>query len=175
MGFDVEQMLINLQTSLNPLYKLGTATAYLLGIMYAFKALYSLKVYGELRTMMASRTSFKDPMYHLVIAGMLLYLPTGFSVIMNTTFGYSNVLAYDQFPSSDGRDLSVAAQVILEIVQVIGIYAFVRGWVLLARSAGEGGQQGLFGKGIVHVFGGVFGINIVGTFNVIASTFGITF
>jgi len=172
--YNVEDMLTSLQSSLGPLYQLATGSAYLIGISFALKGIYDLKVYGDMRTMMSSNASIKGPLITLFVAAMCIYLPTGFEIMMNTTFGYSSVMAYEQFPTSGGGTLSVSAQVLLQIVQVIGAYAFVRGWVLLARSATQGGH-GIFGKGLIHVVGGVFAMNIVGTFNVIAATFGITF
>ncbi|MDF1678748.1 MAG: type IV secretion protein IcmC, partial [Legionellaceae bacterium] len=87
-------ILINLANSLLPVQNLITGAAYLIGIAFALKALYSLKVYGEARTMQSSSSSIKEPVFYLLIAGMLIYFPTGFEVIMNTTFGYSNVLSY---------------------------------------------------------------------------------
>jgi len=56
-------------------------------------------------------------------------------------------------------------------IQIIGLVAFVRGWMMIAKSASQGGhQQGGFGKGMMHVFGGVMAINIVSTLNVINET-----
>ena len=94
---------------------------------------------------------------------------------MNSTFGYHNVMQYSEFPSSSGNSLSPSAQILLNIVQVVGAFAFVKGWVLLSRSAGQGAQQGMFGKGMMHVVGGVMAMNVVGTFNIVANTFNITF
>jgi intracellular multiplication protein IcmC len=56
------------------------------------------------------------------------------------------------------------------IIRVIGLIAFVRGWVLIARSASQGQPPGGTGKGLIHVFGGILAINIVGTLNMINTT-----
>jgi intracellular multiplication protein IcmC len=56
-------------------------------------------------------------------------------------------------------------------IQIIGLVAFIRGWMMIAKSASQGGhQQGGFGKGMMHIFGGVMAINIVSTLNVINQT-----
>jgi len=172
MALDASQMLINLGSSVGPMYQLVTGGAYLIGILFAVKALYQLKVYGEMRTMMGGQTSLKEPLMYLFVAGVFIYLPTGFSMMMETTFGYDNPLAYDQWPSANGVSLSAASIVILSIVQLIGVIAFVRGWVLLAK----GGQQGGgIGKGLVHIFGGVIAMNIVGAAVIISNTLGVQF
>lgn len=174
-SYNATDMLLNLQKSLPYLANLAIGGAYLMGVSFLFKGLYDLKIYGESRTMMSGNTNLKGPLFTLLAGVMCIFSPSAFSVLMESTFGYSSVLAYDQFPTASGDSLTPAAIVILQIIQVVGIYAFVRGWVLLARSATSQGAHGLFGRGIAHVVGGVFAINIVGTCNVIAATFGITF
>jgi intracellular multiplication protein IcmC len=173
--YNATDMLLNLQKSLPYLANLAIGGAYVMGISFIIKGIYDLKVYGESRTMMSGNTNLKGPLFTLLAGIMCIFSPSAFTVFMESTFGYSSVLAYDQFPTSSGESLSASAIVVLQIIQVIGVYAFVRGWALLARSASSQGAHGLFGKGLAHVVGGVFAINIVGTFNVIAATFGITF
>lgn len=173
---DVSQMILNLGTSIDPIYRMVTGVAYLLGVIFAFKALYHLKIYGELRTMMSSNTSIKEPLAYLFVAAIFIYIPTGFHMVMMSTFGYENPLAYSSWPSAGGIDLNPTSIVILRIIQLIGVIAFVRGWVLLARSASQagGGQGGSFGKGLIHVVGGVFAMNIVGTAVIISNTLGLS-
>jgi len=165
-------VLINIAKSLIPVQNLITGAAYLVGIAFALKALYSLKIYGESKTMMSSNTSIKDPLFHLMIAGFLIFFPTGFEVMMNSTFGYSNVLAYSDSTVTDamfGGNSQLGNAVVI-IFQTIGLYAFTRGWILIARAASQGQQPGGTGKGLMHVFGGVLAVNIVGTVDVLKST-----
>lgn len=169
-------VLNNLANSLMPVQKLITGGAYVIGCMFLFKAIYSLKVYGEARTMMSSNTSAKEPIVYLAVGALLIYFPSTFDIMMQTTFGYTNVLQYAPVNSSNqvfntlfgsgstvGRPLTI-------IIQVIGLIAFVRGWVLIARSASQGQPPGGTGKGLMHVFGGILAINIVGTINIINNT-----
>ncbi len=165
-------VLVNLANSLLPVQNLITGAAYVIGIAFALKAIYSLKVYGEARTMQASSSSIKEPIFYLAIAGLLIYFPTGLDIVMNTTFGYSNVLAYgdsDVLTSAFGGDSEVGNALVI-VFQTIGLYAFVRGWVLIARASGQGQQPGGTGKGLMHVFGGILAVNIVGTVEMINNT-----
>lgn len=169
-------VLINIANSMAPVQKLITGGAYLMGCAFLFKAIYSLKVYGEARTMMSSSSSVKEPIVYLIVGAVLIYFPTAFSVVMQTSFGYSNVLAYAPVNSkSSALDTlfgngSVVGRPLTMIIQVIGLVAFVRGWVLVARSASQGQPPGGVGKGFVHIFGGTLAINIVGTLNMINNT-----
>lgn len=168
-------ILNNLANSLAPVERLITGGAYLMGCAFLFKAIYSLKVYGESRTMMSNNASIKEPLVYLFIGAIFIYFPTAFAVLMQTSFGYSNVLQYAPISSQNdsmntlfgnaavGRPLTM-------LIQVIGLVAFFRGWVLIARSASQGQPPGGTGKGLVHVFGGILAINIVGTINMVNNT-----
>lgn len=165
-------VLINLANSLLPVQSLITGAAYLIGIAFALKALYSLKVYGEAKTMQTSSSSIKEPIFYLAIAGLLIYFPTGVDIVMNTTFGYSNILSYgdsDVLNSAFDGDSEVGNAFVI-IFQTIGLYAFVRGWVLIARASSQGQPPGGTGKGLMHVFGGILAVNIVGTVEMVNNT-----
>lgn len=174
---DQVDILTNIANTLIPVQKLISGGAYLMGVAFALKAVYTLKSYGEARSMMSSSTNIKEPLVYFIVAGMLIYLPTAFQVFMNSTFGYSNVLAYAPV-NSNSQALntlfgsgSAAGRPLALIIQTIGLIAFIRGWVLIARSSSQGGQQpGGVGKGFIHVFGGIMAMNIVGTLQIINNT-----
>ncbi|KGP62562.1 type IV secretion protein IcmC [Legionella norrlandica] len=169
-------ILANIANQLEPVQKLITGAAYLIGCAFLFKAIYSLKVYGEARTMMSSNTSIKEPVVYLMVGALLIYFPSGLSTVMQTTFGYANPLQYAPVDSNSPAlstlfgSGSIVGRPLTMIIQVIGLIAFVRGWVLIARSASQGQPPGGTGKGLIHVFGGILAINIVGTVNMINNT-----
>jgi intracellular multiplication protein IcmC len=168
-------VLSNLAQSLIPVQRMVTGAAYVIGLTFAIKALMTLKAHADNRSQMSSG-GLKEPLLYFLVSAMLIYLPSGFEVLMNTTFGYSNVLAYA--PVSTHSTLldslfgagSGLGQTLTIIIQTIGVIAFVRGWVLIARSATQGQGQGGVGKGITHVFGGILAMNIVGTMEIINNT-----
>lgn len=168
-------ILNNIASNLAPVEKLITGAAYLIGISFAFKALYSLKMYGEARTMMSSNTSMKEPLVYFAVAAIFIYFPTGLDIMLNSTFGDSNILSFtngsnNQTTNSLFGSGSPVAWALRIIIQTIGLAAFVRGWILVARSASQGQPPGGTGKGLVHVLGGILAINIVGTVNMINNT-----
>lgn len=169
-------ILMNIANSLASVERLITAAAYLMGCAFLFKAIYSLKVYGESRTMMSSSASMKEPIVYLIVGAVFIYFPSAFSAVMQSSFGYSNVLQYAPINSKSSTldtlfgSGSVVGRPLTMLIQVIGLVAFVRGWVLIARSASQGQPPGGVGKGFVHVFGGTLAINIVGTLNMINNT-----
>lgn len=169
-------LLSNIGQSLVPVQRLLTGGAYLIGAAFLFKAIYSLKIYGEQRTMMSNSASVKEPLMYLIVGVMLIYFPSTFSTVMMSTFGYENVLQYAPI-NSPNQALnalfgagSLVGKPLVMLIQVIGLIAFIRGWVLIARSASQGQPPGGTGKGFMHVFGGVLAVNIVGTLNMINNT-----
>jgi len=166
----------NIAKSMIPIQKLISAVAYILGIMFAIKALMTLKQFGESKSAMSGSThSIKEPLMYFLVAGMLLYFPTGLKIMNNTIFGpdYSP-LSYlsTQNPGGDflfGSGSAVGKSLSL-IIQTLGGIAFVRGWVLIARASSQGQQPGGTGKGLMHVFGGILAMNIVLTLQIINNT-----
>jgi intracellular multiplication protein IcmC len=169
-------VLNNIANNLEPVMKLITGAGYLIGCAFLFKAIYSLKVYGEAKTMQSGNTSIKEPLAFLMVGALLIYSQTAFEILMQTSFGYENVLQYA--PVGKGNNAlntlfgsgSLVGRPLSIIIQVVGYIAFIRGWVLIARSASQGQPPGGTGKGLMHVFGGILAINVVGTLQLINNT-----
>jgi intracellular multiplication protein IcmC len=178
MAFDVTtwltsqvDVLTNIARTLEPVQRLITAAAYIMGLGFFFKAIHTLKIYGESKTMSSGTGNLKEPVLYFLVGAMLVYFPTALSTLLMSTFGESTITAYHSVgtstlfgPSSRvGRPLTM-------IIQTIGLIAFIRGWVLIARSASQGQPPGGTGKGFIHVFGGILAMNIVKTIEVINNT-----
>ena len=141
--------------------------------MLKLKALFTLKSHGEQKSSLSGTGNMKEAAVYMLVSSILLYFPSALSALMNTTFGSTSVLAYSQSPYLSGlfgTDSAVGSSLAL-IVQIVGLFAFVKGWVMIARGAsGQQGAQGQTGKGMIHVFGGILAINIVGTIDVFINT-----
>jgi intracellular multiplication protein IcmC len=164
-------ILTNIANSLLPVQKLITGGAYLMGIAFAVKALIALKAHGENKASQSS-SSLKEPLLYFIVSAIFIYFPTGFEILMNTTFGYSTVLSYST-GTAMGAWLGTESELgtaLTVIIQTIGLYAFVRGWVLIVKSSSTGQPPNGTGKGLTHVFGGVLAVNIVGTIEMINNT-----
>lgn len=170
----------NISKSMLPVQKLVSGFAYLMGILFAMKALLSLKQFGESKSSMSSSGNMKEPLIYLIVAAVMIYLPSATKTMLATTFGASNILQYQPIDSKSGVITalfgnSMFGQSLVIIIQTIGVIAFVRGWILIARAAGQGQQPGSTGKGMMHVFGGILAMNIVLTIEIVNNTlFGTT-
>lgn len=166
-----QNMLITLSSSYPAVWKLTTAFAYVLGFYFIMKAVMALKQFGESRTMMSGSHSLKAPMAYILAGSALIFSPTIYKDVLLSTFGTTetSVLAIQNVSGWSTQ----ASDALFGLVQVVGVIAFVRGWIYLAKAGEQGGQPNSFGKGLTHIIGGVLCINIVGTYQVLSNTFGI--
>lgn len=171
-------VLANLAASMPSVQRLITGFAYVMGLFFGFKALVTLKHHGENKSSMGmGERGMKEPLVYMFVAGILIYLPTAMTMMLQTTFGQSNILAYAPIENGSSGFMSslfggnqVIGEAVVLIIQTIGLIAFIRGWVLLVRAAGHGQQPGQATKGMVHIFGGLLAINIVLTVQIINNT-----
>ena len=146
--------------------KLIFAVSYLAGMFAIFRGLYYLKVYGEARTMMATQSSAAAPIAMFTCGAFLIFLPTGLDVLSYTLYNISaqHLLAY----GTGNADYEKFVFVIKMVVQIVGLIAVVRGFIMLTNIGKTGGSQpGHLPKALTHVIGGIIAVNITATTAVI--------
>jgi intracellular multiplication protein IcmC len=167
---DALQMLIHLSNSYPNITKLIYGAAYLMGLIFMIRAVYMLKVYGEQRSMMSTQTNLRGPITLIVVAAVLMWLPSGLHMMIMTAFGHEYVLQYQTSPSNPLGQAGMYALVYL--IQIVGLISFIRGWVYLAQGASGGQGQHTTGKALTHIIGGLLAINVVELTNILWNSFG---
>ena len=169
---DAVTIVVNISQNVSALTKFVTGFLYLAGIGFGVKAIFALKVYGEQRTMMASNTSLKPTLTWLMVSCVFLFLPGVIDTTMNSVFGDSSVLTYaDWEKASSDVYFEQLMEGIFMIVKLVGLISFARGWFIISASAHQGGGgQNTVGKGVIHILGGLMGMNIVKTINILDNT-----
>ena len=168
---DVSQNLIQMKTSvLGQVWTMLIVFSQLIAVAFAFMAILKLKKFGQNSQMAASHPSLLGPIVSLFIAAVLFFMPLTLDALINTMWGYdySGVKSY---LSASNSTWDALIQPVIIIVRIIGLIAFIRGWIILGRATSEGAQPGTVGKAFTHIIGGVLGINIVGTITVLQNTF----
>lgn len=175
VSYAADQYLIdifsNLDKSLQPIWQFLIALCYVLGIWFVAIAILKLKQYGQMTVMMATHASMASSIAYLAVGTGLLFVPTLLDVSVATLwdYGVNDIRAYDAAPS-----YADIINPILDLVKIIGLIAFMRGWILLIRLGNHGGSPpGTVGKAIAHMVGGILAINITGTLDVLKATFGL--
>ena len=170
---DIGQMMQNLKRDLPRIVKFIAAFSYVVGVWMIFSSLQELKAYGQMRVMMASNINVTGPLVRFVVGVFMMFLPGFINISMYTLWNYGakDVLLY---PSGTKAGWEDVVEGVVALVRVIGYIAFIRGLVLMTRSARQGSPPGMMGKAITHIIGGILAVNIVGTIDAIKGTFGWT-
>lgn len=167
----------NLSDSFESLVHLVTGISYIIGIFLIAKGIMSLSVFGRQTMTQAQRGEMSGPMVWIFVGALLMYLPTTLDTSLTTVYGDSEIAAAGDImayaPVTAGENWEQLSNIIIKYVKLVGLIAFVRGWVILSKMGHSGAQPGSMGKGLTHVIGGVLLINVVETVNILATTFGV--
>lgn len=168
-SISAQDMINRITEQLPSIMRMVTAIAYVLGMYFIFFSLMKFKEFGEQRTMMSSQHHLKEPVTYMIVGALLLYLPTSVQIGMSTFWA-------DPAPYGYLEDQDQWSQFInncFMVVQLFGVIAFIRGLVILSHTGSSHGGQGQFGKGLTHIIGGLFCINIYQLIKVVLWTLGI--
>jgi len=166
---DVANMMETLQKNYAAIEMLIFGVAYVAGFALLLSAVYKLRAYGQVRTMMPSNAQLAGPLIQFSMAIALIFLPSIVTISVTSLWGSNSLLAWPG--GGDNWDKILSA--VFGMVRILGYIALVRGIILLSRASQPGAQQGTFGKGMTHLIGGIFAINIWGTVTVLSASFGI--
>ena len=171
-----ENTFIGLATSFDDLSKLIVAISYVTGIALSVRGIMMYRIFANQTFGSQQRGEIAGPLVFLVVGIILMYFPSTIATANLTMFGVADIsstqelLGYSQFdPYSKSFKIK---WLILKYLSLVGLIAFLRGWVILSKMGHSGSQPGSVGKGITHIVGGILLINIVQTVQVIAHTLG---
>lgn len=173
-GNTINEMMTALQKNLPSVVRLIIAIGYVMGLWLIYSALYTLKIYGDSRTMMSSNVSFATPLFKLLLGVLLLLMPKTVMVSVYSLWGVgTSILEYPEL-SAGMQPWQPAINGAVALIRVMGYISFLRGFMVLAKSTQQGAQPGTRGKGLLHIAGGLLAINLLGTISVIQRSFGLT-
>lgn len=179
-SFDFSNMIANLSGAVTSIQHLVVLISFLTGVALVFRGLAMYRAFGQAITQMSRSGEVAGPMVFIAVGAMLIYLPSTLDYSLTTLYGDTididalstagQLIGYES-ASSFGRWAELS-KVIVGYMKLIGLIAFVRGWVILSKMGHAGSQPGSVGKGITHIVGGVLLVNVVDTINILAATFG---
>jgi intracellular multiplication protein IcmC len=170
---DIGNLPAVLTANLNIVVDIMQTIAILLGLALFLGGMFQLKRYGEARTMMSSQMSMTGPLMMLLSGIAMLCSPLMIGTLLVAFWGPGGAtdLPYD---GDTSYGWSQYIQPIIIFVRVIGIFAFMRGFMMVARTGGQT-QQGTTGKALIHVFAGILCVHIMGTIKLLESILGFSF
>lgn len=153
---NAQEILASIKDNIPFFMKMVTAIAYVMGMYFIVTAVFKLKQYGEARTQMSQQHHLREPIMYFVAGTLLLYLPSAVQVGWNTFWQDISPFAHVE----DKGGFAELYSSVFAAIKLFGTIAFVRGLVLLAKAGGGHGQPGAMAKGMTHIIGGLFCINI---------------
>jgi intracellular multiplication protein IcmC len=152
-----EQALVKMQTLYVAFADLVISVAYVSGVFFVVKGIFSFKQYGEQRTMMSSQTTVRVPLTYFTVGVLMLYLPKLISIMSNAAFAQPviNIIGFQ----GDVDNANNIKNAVYALVQIVGLISVVRS-LFIASNPHPGGGQGGFGKAVVHFVAGLIALNI---------------
>lgn len=167
-------LFINLNASMQKIYPAMVTICWILGYFLLAKAVFMLKKLGHKTAFMGSGGSLIGPISIIIIAVILINAPGFIKVLVQTMYG-SEIQSTKAWASQNtSTSWYNALKPMVGLIQVIGIFAFLRGALILTKACNENAQPGNIPKGLMHALGGVMAINITGTIDLINSTLGLS-
>ncbi len=168
----LNNMLASISSNVPGLVQFIFGACYVMGIFFVLRAVYKFKAHAQMVSQMSTDKSVAKPLVVLMIGVGLIWLPSLMDTFLATLWNYGtdSVVAY---PESTDPFLNITGPLV-DIVRVFGLIAIVRGWAMLVKLGNDGGQrEGVTGKAMIHILGGILAWNIVGFWEVIQNTLGI--
>lgn len=165
---NIVNMFANGLASFEALIRLVKLTAAIIGLFLIVNSIYKFSQMGT------------DPKITAKIPITMFLCGVGIFAVVATSGVLTNTLAVGTngpgelfVKESNIKGSDITRQGLLSIVtfiRLLGYIAFIRGWIIINDYA-QGKQQASLGKGLTHLIGGVFAINITATAGVLANTF----
>jgi intracellular multiplication protein IcmC len=168
---DISSIIDNFHAQLPAFIHLLYALSYTIGFLFMIIALFRLKEYGA-NPMYRQPGLITSCLSYFVAGVMLIYLPSALDVGAATFLadnGDNSLFSYTAVKNK-GFGYEELVSPVVDIVKIVGLLAFIRGWVMLSKMGNEQ-HKGVMFKGLMHVFGGILAVNILGVYTLFARVF----
>ncbi len=167
-GVSIETMLKNFTSSVDPLIDLLRAISYIGGLYFTIKGIFKFIDYSKSN----GQVPLSKPILTIVIAAFMMSIGASLDVVTSSIYGSNGPGAF-LAPSSSG--VSAQAQQLFASIfiflKLVGFFAFVRGFFILAKAVETG--QDLMPKGFTHIIGGVLLFHFKATITILAGSTGL--
>lgn len=165
---NVADMLVTFSSNFPQIKNLIFGFSYLFGFFCMISAIDKLKNSGH---GMQSEQLTRGALIQLFMGIAFLALPSFIKMALFSLWGTASIMSPSGF--SQGSLSLPLEKAIVGLIQLFGYIGVVRGLIILNKVAHQQSPQEGFGKGIVHVIGGILSINIMRTIEMIKNSFGV--
>ncbi len=173
-GSDIGNLPDILMQNLGIVADIMQTLAILIGLALFIGGVFQLKRYGETRSMMSSQASMMGPLMAMLSGVAMLCSPLFMGTVLVSFWGTGGIsdLPYD---TSAETGWSQYIEPVLMMVRLVGVYAFMRGFVMSSKTGSGHAPPGTTGKIFAYLFGGILCIHIMGTMQLFGSILGFNF
>lgn len=169
------QLLINLSKDFpNILYWLN-GLCMVLGVTFLLLAFFKLKHLADFRTMSGGQQDVGKAFMLIALGAIFLWMPFIINVMTYSIFGNTVSGLRSKYPieaAGGNRQYYVA---FFQLMMIIGLVSFIRGWLILSSMAKHQSQPGTMGKAITHIIAGLFLYHLQAVMKIFEASMGQTF
>ena len=159
--------------SIGILSNILVAVSIMMGLGLFIGGLFFLKRFSEMRSMMSQQITLWGPMSALLAGTALLLLPVVVRTSLGAFFGMDQTSPLAYHTSTNASDFEAYMPVVQAFVRLVGVGAIIRACMLFSRAGKSSGAPGTIGKALLHLFGGILCVHILGTTHLIENIFDI--
>lgn len=177
MAVDFFTALENLSKTFSSISFLVVTIAQIIGVVLVFRGIAMYKIFATQSLSSAQRGELAGPFVHIIVGAILIYVGGSIDISVETIFGSATSSAGDlkaYLPPGTDEKWQALLAVLVKYFKLVGLLAFVKGWIILSKMGHAGSQPGSMGKGLTHIIGGILLMNLVDTMRLLACTLGFT-
>ena len=173
---DFVTALENLASTFGSISFLVVTISQIIGLVLVFRGIAMYKIFATQSMASSQKGELAGPLVHIVVGVAMIYLGSTIDVSLETLFGSKEVASANDIkaylPAGTDDKWQALMAVLMKYFKLIGLLAFVKGWIILSKMGHAGAQPGSMGKGLTHIIGGVLLMNIVDTMKLLSCSFG---
>jgi intracellular multiplication protein IcmC len=167
----ISNMLVTFSSNFPQIKKFIFGFSYLGGFWLVISALQKFRMLSNPNAASMGQQTQRGAIIQLFLGAILLALPSFITMLLYSLWGTGTIMSSSGFSTGV---LSVSVEkAIVGLIQLMGYISVVRGLMILNKVAHQQASQDTFGKGIMHIIGGILAINIMKTVEMIKASFGL--
>lgn len=167
---DMGKTLVNLSRTFPSFMNFISIMTVTIGVFFIFLAMFKLKHLADFRNMMSGQQEVGKAIFMLLLGGVFIWMPYVLEAFTYSVYRMDMSSMKSAYPIPGARGGFNFA--FFQMMQVIGLMSFIRGWFMLVGMSKGQQQPGTLGKALTHIFSGVMLFHLYATMTILDKTLG---
>lgn len=173
-GKTVGEILINIQKDFPDILSWLSGLCTVIGIAFILLAFFKLKHLADFRTMSGGQQDVGKAFILLALGAIFLWMPFMLNIMTYSLFGNSITGLREKYAITGDSNYEYK-RAFFQMMMIIGLISFIRGWLILSSMAKGQSQPGTIGKAITHIVAGLFLYHLLAVIRIFEASVGQTF